>query len=306
VISGTITYGNAIGSPAFRPVPNVVLSSPGIPPVAGLTDLDGSYSLTGFGAGAYTVTPSKALDQSGAISSFDAGLIAFHVAGPPNPHLSGNQLIVADVSGNGTISSFDAGEIAHYVVADPPFGSTGSWRFNPVSKTYPSVTSDITGEDYSALLMGEVSGNWNGGISGRPAGSGPVGSAAIGMPYLTSQAAKDVTIPVEVHGVANKGIIAYQFNLRYDPSVIQPMGSPVDLSGTASRKLTVVANGKEPGLLRVAVYGAYTIEEDGLLLNLRFMAVGAPGTSSPITWENLMFNDGSLQTLAADGLITLF
>ena len=30
----------------------------------------------------------------------------------------------------------------------------------PVNRMYPSVTSNIVGEDFIALLMGEVSGNW--------------------------------------------------------------------------------------------------------------------------------------------------
>ena len=56
------------------------------------------------------MTPTKTGGINGAINSFDAGRIAQHVVGI-DP-LTGNQLVVADVSGNGTISSFDAGQIA--------------------------------------------------------------------------------------------------------------------------------------------------------------------------------------------------
>ena len=74
--------------------------------------------------------------------------------------MTGNQLIVADVSGNGTISSFDAGQIARYAAGVPGSGSTGNWIFTPANRNYASVTANVTGEDYVALLMGEVSGNW--------------------------------------------------------------------------------------------------------------------------------------------------
>ncbi|MBK8464751.1 MAG: carboxypeptidase regulatory-like domain-containing protein [Chloracidobacterium sp.] len=115
----------------------------------------------------------------------------------------------------------------------------------------------------------------------------------------------EVIIPVAINGAVNKGIISYEFDLRYDPTVIQPQAEPVDLAGTVSRGLTAVANPNEPGLLRVVMYGAYPIDSNGLLLNLKFTAVGAPGSTSPLTWENVMFNEGDPGTLATDGTIEL-
>jgi len=156
-ITGTITYGNATGSPTPLFVSGVVLSGTGSPNVAATTSTNGTYILGGFGSSSYTVTPSKTGDANG-ISSFDAGLIARHAAGITP--LKGNQLIVADVSGNGTISSFDAGQIARYTAGLNGFGTSGNWVFMPANRFYPSVTSTLTGEDFIALLMGDVSGNW--------------------------------------------------------------------------------------------------------------------------------------------------
>jgi hypothetical protein len=92
------------------------------------------------------------------ITSFDAAMIARHVTG--SAALSGNQLIVADVSNNGDVSSFDAAQIARFAAAAAPFGVTGTWRFVPASRSYPSVTGELGGQDFTALLMGDVSGNW--------------------------------------------------------------------------------------------------------------------------------------------------
>ena len=122
---------------------------------------------------------------------------------------------------------------------------------------------------------------------------------------MTTAKGNEVLIPVNVAGVADKEIIAYEFDLRFDPSAIQPQEKPVDVKETASRGLSVVSNVNEPGLLRVVVYGAMPIDADGVLLNLRFMAVGAAGTVSPLKWERIMFNEGDSGTLATDGLIEL-
>jgi hypothetical protein len=305
-ITGTVTYGNAIGTPTPRFVPNVQISGVGTPTVSDITGSLGTYSLSGFGSGSYIVTPSKTGGENGAIAAFDASLVAQHVVGPPFPVLTGNQLIVADVSGNGILTSFDAGEIAGWVVQLPPYGSTGNWRFNPVSRTYPTVNSSISGEDYSALLMGEVSGDWNDQPNRRAAiNGGPERSAAVKLPQVVTPADGEVVIPISVQGVANKGIIAYEFVLRYDPLVIQPQANPVEIAGTVSSALSAVVNAKEPGLIRVAVYGATPIEGSGILMNLRFTAVGAPGSVSPMTWERFMFNDGKPGTTVTDGQVEL-
>ncbi|MFN0278182.1 MAG: plastocyanin/azurin family copper-binding protein [Pyrinomonadaceae bacterium] len=160
LISGTVTYGNAIsGPPPPRFVSNVLLSGVGSPNVSALTDGFGAYTLTGFGAGSYTVTPTKTGGVNG-ISSFDAAKIAQHVSG--SALLTGNTLIVADTSNNGSVSSFDAAKIAQFVSGGTiiPPNVTGTWRFIPVNRTYGSVSTNVTGEDFVALLMGEVSGNW--------------------------------------------------------------------------------------------------------------------------------------------------
>ena len=162
---------------------------------------------------------------------------------------------------------------------------------------YPSVTTDFTDENYSALLMGETSGNYNP-AGGRPFSDGTASSIAVDVPDLITSADKELVIPVNVQGAAHKEIISYEFDLRYDPAVIQPLLSPADVAGTVSRGLVLVTNAEEPGLLRVVVYGPMPIDENGVLLNLRFTAVGTPGSASPLTFERIMFNEDAPSAIA--------
>jgi hypothetical protein len=300
-ISGSVNYGNAIGAPASRPISNVLISASGSPNVSGTTDASGSYVLTGFGSGGYAASASRTGGENGSITSFDAARIAQYVSG--NTNFTPAQKTVGDVSGNSELSSFDAALIARYVASvGSPTGSTGSWRFSPSVRAYPSVTTNITGEDYTALLMGEVSGNWTD-TGARPV-RGPEKSVSVNLPSIAASTGKEVTIPVQAQGIANKGIISYEFNLRYDPAVVQPHSNPVDLTATISRGLVVVTNALEPGLLRVVVYGPMPISENGVLLNLKFMAVGKPGSASPLTWDKFILNEGMAMT-AANGRIEL-
>ena len=284
----------------------MLLSGSGSVFVSDTTGTPGTYSLTGFGSGSYTVTPSKTGGVNASISSFDAALVAQYAVSAIS--FSSEQQIVADVSGNGEIASFDAALVARYAVSTgPPVGSSGSWIFNPVNRTYPSVDSAITNENYTALLMGEVSGNWTDSFGGRPAASsGPERSVAVVAPHLVTPADGEVLIPVSIQGAANKGIISFEFDLRYDPAVLQPQAEPVDLTGSVSHRLSAVSNASQPGLLKVAVYGAFPIDENGVLLNLRFMAVGAAGLISPLSFERIMFNEGEPRVSITDGQIELF
>ena len=322
-ISGTITYGNAIGSPAPpRFVKNVSVASvsgtPSVGPV--ITGTPGTYTLTGFGAGGYTIKPTKPGGPNGAITSNDAARVAQGVTGSL-PFVSQNQRFTADSTGNGAVSSQDAAKIAQFVAGLPtvPPNLTGAWRFfvtgapSPLptapqtyndSRTYASVVGNFTGEDYVALLVGEASGNWNPATHPRPV-AGPERSVSVGLPNLMMPLERELIVPVSVQGVAGKEVISYEFDLRYDPLVIQPSADAVDVAGTVSRGLSVVVNATEPGLLRVMMYGAYPIDSDGVLLNLRFVAVGKAGSVSPISFERIMFNEGESGVTATDGQIEL-
>jgi hypothetical protein len=325
-IGGTVTYGNAIAAgatPTPRLVRNVTVQSTSGTPMVGpvITGTPGTYTLTGFGATAYTIKPTKPGGANTAITSADAARVAQGVSGTV-PFVSQNQRFASDTSGNGgpnPVTSNDAALIAKFVAGLTGFGRTGTWFFfvtgapSPMptapatyndSRSYSSVTSNLTGEDYVAILVGEVTGNYNPANNARPS-AGPEKAASVELPQITIEAGKEFVVPVRVQGAADKGITSYEFDLRYDARVIQPMPDPVDVVKTASRGLSFVTNPYEPGLLRVVMYGAYPIDENGVLLNLRFTAVGGSGTVSPLTFERIMFNEGepSVETAAGQVLI---
>lgn len=305
-ITGNVTYSNHGGAPLNRPVPSVTISGAGAPPVSTSTNGAGAYSLSGFGPGPYTRSASKTGGSNGAVSSFDAAKIAQHVVGLAP--LTGNQLIVADVSGTGGITSFDAALIARFTVLLPGSGSAGNWIFTPASYGPSTVFTNIVGENYTALLMGDVSGNWNLPINqpgGRMAPSATTKPTTIDAPRISAPADSEIIVPVKVQGTTGRGIISYQYELRYDPAVIQPQLNPVDTAGTVSNNLLVTTNADEPGLLRVSVFGAMPLVGDGVLLNLRFTAIGAAGSISPLTWDNLILNEGGIETATTDGQVEL-
>lgn len=317
-ISGTVTYGNAAAPPKF--ISNASACSTGSPSACTTTAPPGAtagqYILKVFGSSDHIVSMSKTTGQNG-ITSNDAARIAQHVAST-SPLTTNNQKVAADVTANGAISSQDAAKIAQYVANLPVSlpNISGQWRFfAPPGPSFPVGTSPTTqtcaagilacpSYDFIGILEGEVTGNWT--PSAARSAAGPERSISVELPTLVTPSDKDIVVPVNVRNAANKNVISYEFDLRYDPTAIQPQAEPVDVKETVSRGLSVVANSQEPGLLKVVIYGAMPIDSDGLLLNLRFIAVGTPGSISPLIWERLMFNEGDPQVIATDGRVKLF
>ncbi len=306
-ITGTVTYGNELtgGGPSPRHVPNVTLNAVGSVNVSTTTANNGTYTLSGMGAGAYTVTPTKTGEDFGALTGNDSAVIAQFVVGLVS--LNANQQTVADVSGAGGITSFDAALIARYVVALPGSGSSGTWRFIPVSRSYPNVNSNQTAQDYSALLMGDVTGSWLNPAGTRPAAArGGSKGIRVTAGDVTASPKSAITVPVTVAAdISGKGIVAYQFELAYDPKVIEPQAVPVELIGTISDKMTVTANAETQGILKVVVFGALPLEGKGPLFNLKFTAVGGEGDETPLTLQNFIFNEGDQRNVTTDGKVKI-
>lgn len=168
VISGTVTYGVNPSNLAQKFVAGVLLTAAGTLPAVDSTDTTdsmGIYSLENLTPnGGYIVTASKTGDSNG-ISPFDATLILRHVAanGQGANALTGNQLIAADTNADNSITPFDATLILRFIASggsNANTGEVGNWRFVPNQKPYPSVTNSLAGEDYQAILVGEINGSW--------------------------------------------------------------------------------------------------------------------------------------------------
>jgi uncharacterized protein YdeI (BOF family) len=158
-ISGSVIYG--ITSPNQTPsiISGVSLNASGASFLSAVSDASGAYQLLGLTpSGDYTVTQSKTGEVNG-INSLDATRIQQHRVGLIT--LTPNQLAAADTDGSGTINSLDATRIQQRLVGITSQNIIGQWKFVPGTKQYNSVNNNLTGENYQAVLVGEVSGNWS-------------------------------------------------------------------------------------------------------------------------------------------------
>jgi len=287
-ISGTVSYCVA---PAKK-VPGVVVTASSSQ--SNTTDSAGFYILNGLSGGAVTVTPTKTGDVNG-ISSFDASLAAQRAANLIS--FTSCQESAADASNNGVVSSFDASLIAQYAAGISNASSiAGTWKFAPVNRIYPSVTGNLTGQNYDAVLVGDVSGNW------AAPGSSPLPAAVqvpVSLPNASGPTGASVTIPIMVGNLTGQGFMSYDFELTFDQNVLQLQNPPVDAVGTLSSGMTITPN-PTPGRLRISAFGISPLAGMGTLLALKFNVVGAAGTTTTLNWQSFTFNE-KIQTGLTNG-----
>ena len=178
--------------------------------------------------------------------------------------------------------------------------------------TYPSLNSNTTTPAPSyrflttviallaVLLLAQI-------------GRAQTSSLDVYAPHRKQATPSKFVVPITASDLTNQGIIAFQFNIIYDPTVITPTGTNFGCStkGTLSETVGMIAycNVAPAGTLRVAVYGAYPMSGSGTVLNLRFAtANGAlPGAVSALNFDNIyFFNErGYVTTTPHNGRITL-
>lgn len=158
-ISGTVAY--AINPSKF--VSGAMMNASGTTSTSASTNSSGAYLLQGLADGGnYTVTPAKTGNING-ITAFDATLVLRCIAGGNACTLTPEQRIAADADGDATLSAFDATQILRFVAANAQnanTGQVGNWKFNPISVSHPALSGNISGENYTGFLIGDVDGDW--------------------------------------------------------------------------------------------------------------------------------------------------
>jgi Tol biopolymer transport system component len=329
-ISGTVTYGTVPTGQSSRLVPGVTLTAAGSVAANATTNAAGAYSLTGLGAGPYTMTPAKSGDVNASISGLDAARVAQHVAGLIT--LSPNQQVAGDATNNGSLSGLDAARIAQFAAGLTNPGIAGQWKFQPASRTYQSVTGPLNGENYEAILVGEVTGNWTP-PAARAMWNGEDESAdldherdarppediqravsvaddsdpvEVELPgSAKGAAAAGLTIPIYV-GDANPGdLVAYDFTVAFDPALLAPTDDAVSTPGTLSDGWTVVTNAETRGEMRVVAFGTSALTGKGNLLNLSFQVADAARATTNLRFAAFRLNEQAATVRASNGRLYL-
>lgn len=239
-----------------------------------------------------------------------------HVAGLIT--LTPNQQLAGDATNNGTLSGLDAARIAQTAAGITNSGIAGQWKFVPASKNYASVTSSLLNENYEAILVGDVTGNWaptapRGAILGGEQASlesnllfsdgqgmtrmglASSDSVRVDLPSTVRiRVGRSLKLPVLIGDATGKGVVAYAFTLEYDPNLLMPGMDAGNTVGTLSDGWSVTVNSGTPGKLMVVAFGTSELAGSGTLLNLDFNVVGSKQSYPQLKWVLFQLNEGEV------------
>jgi len=131
--------------------------------VSTFTNGKGEYSFPDLPKGASEIIPGKSAGEDvnqNSISAYDAALVARDAVGIST--LTSQQRSLADVDTDGDVSLRDAAFILRFAVGirSDTGSKAGEWIFSPEKRTYVNRTTNLSNQDFTALLMGDVDGNW--------------------------------------------------------------------------------------------------------------------------------------------------
>jgi PKD repeat protein len=286
-------------------VPGTLLRLVGDRVYTAISDVDGSYTVSGAQADDYILTPSKADDVDG-ISAYDASLALQHAAGLIT--LTGYQATAADVNRSGSITAMDAYYILQHAAGllNLPFPGAGAvWLFNPASRSYTDLNADQVDQNFAAVLLGDPSGNWSPPApdsappEGMPA-SQPL-TATLSLPQVDILPDQTLTVPLALT-LPEGDLFAADISLVFDPAVITITNVS---NGALADGWSLAANLTEPGLARIAMAGAMPITSDGELLLLTLEAVGVSGDESGLILTQAELNEGMIPSAVEHGQVRI-
>lgn len=264
-VSGTIRYySNA------APVGAATVQLQGSITATVQTDVSGQYAFPAIGTGNWQIQPSKIGDAQAGISTLDAVYILQAIAGTRT--LTPEQRLACDVTGNGTLSTLDAvrilqlkvGSITSFEVAQ----ACGSdWAFIPVPAATPNqlviapqmttgscqagaiawqpLVAQADNQDFSAVLFGDCTGNWQPGVATAVARRLTVAPVRIGRPLRRGTRIHVPLIVAESHRFSGLDV-----EVAYDPTHLT--FRRVHRVGSASPAL-LAAHEQQPGLVAVSL-----------------------------------------------------
>ena len=262
------------------------------------SDADGSYQFARVLDGQRKLVPSKDDGANDSVRLYDASLILSQVVGTTN--LSPNALIAADVTGNGIVTEQDAAKILEVSAGlkSLPFANIGKlWTFTPNEINYDGLTDNITDANFTAIFMGDVSGNW-----ANPGGLQTSISTRLVLDGISNEGIATVNVFARPPAPTMK-ISAFELLLATTPGA-----SLIDVSKTAPfagwSNPHIVIDGSQS---RISLYddvsGAFSDEMH--ILTLRYsLANGNQSIASTRGWlnENKLFSGKPLAFRVGDDM----
>lgn len=244
-ISGQVRHALTQG-----PIPAVNVKVAGVVTQNHVTSTSGNYAAGDLSLVNWMVEPWKQAGfASGAISPLDASYVLQYLVNARD--LSPEQILACDVTGDGNLSALDATRIMQRALGSPaPFPAAEScgsdWLFFPNAASAQNQTqlppllsggttcrkgavqfnplaASAQGQDFLAVVIGDCTGNWNGG-AGAATSALSRGRSAGAFDVVVGPERRNrsrVRLPISIGGQG--GFNAVEARIGFDPTRLRPI-----------------------------------------------------------------------------------
>jgi len=291
-LSGTISYYNE-----NRPVPNVLVSLfNDNNSYTTTSNNNGQYIFSSVSPGAYNLQLSKTDDLTG-ISGSDATEIAGYVVNESS--FNEYQKIAVDIFNNNTITAFNAARVAQYPARNcfDDNNECTQWKFIDNNSKLPSdlsikIDSDKKDIDFTAIRMGDVTGNWSSNQNRKRAKNKSNDKTKVIEIFKGSF----LSLPVIFN--VNEKITGIDLGVDYSHDDIK--ADNIELSRSLSKgytdnAYTYFAHSTNDGKSSFVIYTTpphlYTPKQAEVLLKLNIQGIGNVGSISNFSFNKLEVNE---------------
>ena len=318
-ITGTVYY---CSNSASEPASNVTLTATGGIGGSAVTDSSGSYNLSVGAGGSYLVSPSKTALAPGTGGS---GINTIDVVATQRHFLNitvipaGCRRTAADVNGDAAVNTIDVVAIQRFFIGQTAgSANVGKYQFSPANRTYSGIGGNQSGQDFNALVLGDVVSPF----VERPNGSVPdapddnVGGdiarpkvATVALPDVASERSRAVEVTTSRIN-ATDNLVGFQGDFTFDSNALTFENEPVQKAGLTAGNWNVIGN-VLPGsgsirTLRVSGYSTdfMPLSGSGTLFELKISEVSNAEKSIQLIWaappDDFFFIDGNLNIQRPD------
>ncbi|MBC8182392.1 chitobiase/beta-hexosaminidase C-terminal domain-containing protein [candidate division KSB1 bacterium] len=210
------------------------------------------------------------VDGNDQIQPLDASSVLRNTVGILDFTNPNRDSIAADVSGNAAVKSLDASYILRY------------------------ISNLITSFPVEQPLLGNKQLN----ISNNRTG---VSVGFITQAQFTHQQDSSVIVPIEIGDFGGKNIFSADIKLAYNPNILKAKNAST--TGTVGQSWgSAVYRVIDSGKILIAMAGIQPLSQSGILVNITFDVLGSPDETSPLTFEELLLNEGDPASVIQDGV----
>ena len=224
-----------------------------------LSDGSGNYMFSSLpSGGSYTVTPSKTAltPASAGINTVDVIAMQRHFLNiAPLP--PGCRLAAADVNGDTAINTVDVIAIQRFFLGlSTGIANVGKYQFTPTNRSYLGLVSNQTGQNYDALVFGDVASGFVERVDGPSQAAADDGTsagevaatvAAVALPEVAVdqlrmlsrvQSMSNFIAAVTTTAIdAKNKLVGFQGDFTFDERVVTFQSEPVQKAGLTGRQL---------------------------------------------------------------------